>query len=76
MYILTTDLLLLTVTLTNNRPVHSSERALHINRRVTVKQELISGHEPQMGFDFDFKVGSVCCVKRFRTGPRNSLEDV
>jgi hypothetical protein len=33
-----TDLLLLTVTLANDRPVLSSERALHINKPVTVGQ--------------------------------------
>jgi hypothetical protein len=41
----------LTVTLTNNRAVLSSERATHIERTVTVKQEEISDHEPQMGLD-------------------------
>jgi hypothetical protein len=46
MYILTTDLLLLTVTLPNDRPVFSSERAPHVDRIVTVKQVVIPGHEP------------------------------
>jgi hypothetical protein len=35
---LTTDLLLLTVTLTNDRPVLPSERVRHMNKTVTVKQ--------------------------------------
>jgi hypothetical protein len=51
LYILTTDLILQNVTLTNDRPVLSSETAPHIDRTVTVKQELISGHEHQMGLD-------------------------
>jgi hypothetical protein len=51
LYILTTDLLLLTVTLANDRPVLSSERTPHIDRAVTVKEKLISGHEPQMGLN-------------------------
>jgi hypothetical protein len=37
LYILTTDLLLLTVTLTNDRPILSSERATHKDKTVTVK---------------------------------------
>jgi hypothetical protein len=36
LYILTTDLLLLAVTLANDRPVLSSERAPHINKPATV----------------------------------------
>jgi hypothetical protein len=51
LYILTTDLLLLTVTLTNDTPDLSSERAPHMERTVTVKQKQISGHEPHMGLD-------------------------
>jgi hypothetical protein len=39
------------VTLTNDRPVLSSERAPHTDRIVIFKQEEISGHEPQMGLD-------------------------
>jgi hypothetical protein len=46
MYILTTDLLLLTVTLTNDRPVLLLERAPHMDTAVNVKQKLISGHDP------------------------------
>jgi hypothetical protein len=45
------NLILMTVILTNDRPVISSERAPHVDRTVTVKQELISDHEPQMGLD-------------------------
>jgi hypothetical protein len=37
------------MTLTNDRFVLSSERASHMDRTVTVKQKLISGHEPHMG---------------------------
>jgi hypothetical protein len=48
---MTTDLLLLTVTLTNDRPVLSSDNAPHMDRTVTVKQEIIFGHEPLMGLD-------------------------
>jgi hypothetical protein len=51
LYIMTTDLLLLTVTLTNDRPVLLSERAPYMDKIVTVKQKLIFGHEPQMGLD-------------------------
>jgi hypothetical protein len=47
MYILTTDILLLT----NDRPVLSSERASHKVKTVTVKRNIISDHEPQMGLD-------------------------
>jgi hypothetical protein len=36
-------------TLTKDRPVLSLERAPHNNKTVTVKQQYISGHEPQMG---------------------------
>jgi hypothetical protein len=36
---------------TNDRPVLSSERAPHKNKTVTVKEQYISGHEPQMGLD-------------------------
>jgi hypothetical protein len=43
-----TDILLLILTLTNDRPVLSSERALHKDETVTVKLNLISGYEPQM----------------------------
>jgi hypothetical protein len=43
MYILATDSLLLTVTLTNERPVLSSP---HMDRTVNIKQDPISGHEP------------------------------
>jgi hypothetical protein len=38
LHILTADLLLLTVTLANNRPVLTSERVPHINKPVTVIQ--------------------------------------
>jgi hypothetical protein len=51
LYVLATDLLLQNVALLNDRPVLSSERAPHMDRTVTVKQELISGHEAQMGID-------------------------
>jgi hypothetical protein len=37
--------------LTNDRSVLSSERASHMDRIVTSKQELISDHETQMEFD-------------------------
>jgi hypothetical protein len=50
MYMLTNDLLLLTDSV-NDRPVLSSERAPHMDRTVTFKQEEISGHEPQRGLD-------------------------
>jgi hypothetical protein len=50
-YILTTDLLLQTFTLTNDRPVLPSEKAHHMDMTVAVKQELIFGHVPQMGLD-------------------------
>jgi hypothetical protein len=39
------------MTLTNDRPVLSSERASHKDKTVTVKLNLISGHEPQMVLD-------------------------
>jgi hypothetical protein len=45
MDILTTDLLLLTVTLANDRPVLSSERAPHIKKPVTahsIEDQVIS----------------------------------
>jgi hypothetical protein len=42
---LTTDLLLLTLTLTNDRRALSSERAHQMDKTVT------SDHEPQMGLD-------------------------
>jgi hypothetical protein len=48
---MTSNLLLMTVTLTNDRPILSSEWASDMDRTVTVKQELTSGHEPQMGLD-------------------------
>jgi hypothetical protein len=32
-------------------PVFSSERAPHKNKTVTVNEQEISGHEPQMGLD-------------------------
>jgi hypothetical protein len=62
LYVLTTDLLLQNVTLKNDRPVLSSERAPHIHRAVTVKQELISGHQTnllndrQSQCDFDLNI--------------------
>jgi hypothetical protein len=37
--------------LTEDRPVLSSERAPHKDKTVTVKLNLISGHEPQMRLD-------------------------
>jgi hypothetical protein len=37
------------VTKTNDRPDLSSEGAPDIDKTITVKQWLISGHEPQMG---------------------------
>jgi hypothetical protein len=37
------------MTLTKDRSVLSSERAPHMDRTETFKQEEISGHEPQMG---------------------------
>jgi hypothetical protein len=51
LYILTIDLILLTRTLKNDRPDLSSERALHMDRTVTFKQEEISGHKPQTELD-------------------------
>jgi hypothetical protein len=42
---------MLTVTLTNDRPVLSSEKEPHMDRTITVRQELISGYEPKMGLD-------------------------
>jgi hypothetical protein len=42
------DLVLLTVT-DKFRCDHSSDRAPHMDKTVTVKQELISGHETQRG---------------------------
>jgi hypothetical protein len=39
------------MTLRNHRPVLSSERAPHIDRTETFKQEDKSGHEPQTGLD-------------------------
>jgi hypothetical protein len=33
------------------RPVLSSERAPHMNKAATFKQEVISGHESQNGLD-------------------------
>jgi hypothetical protein len=51
LYILTIDLILLTATLINDRPVLSSERASNVRRTEMFKQKEISGHEPQMGFD-------------------------
>jgi hypothetical protein len=37
--------------MTNDRPVLTSEEAPYFDKHVTVKQYLISGHEPQMGLD-------------------------
>jgi hypothetical protein len=37
------------MTLTNDRPVLSSERAPHMDRAETFKEEEISAHEPHMG---------------------------
>jgi hypothetical protein len=48
---MTNDLLLHTMTLTKDRPVLSSDRGPHLDRTVTIKQELISSREPQMGPD-------------------------
>jgi hypothetical protein len=56
LYILKTDLLLHNVTLINDRSVLSSERAPYMDRTVTVKEELISGHEPQSQCDFHFDI--------------------
>jgi hypothetical protein len=39
------------VTKTNDRPDLSSEGASNIDKTVTVKQQLTSGHEPQMGLE-------------------------
>jgi hypothetical protein len=39
------------MTLTNDRSVLLSERAPHKEKRVMVKMNLISGHEPQMELD-------------------------
>jgi hypothetical protein len=51
LYILTTDILLLTMTLTNDRPVISSERTHHKDKTLRIKLNLISGHELQMRID-------------------------
>jgi hypothetical protein len=48
---MTNDLLLQIMTVTKDRPVLSSEKAPHKDKTVTVKQQEISGHEPQMGLD-------------------------
>jgi hypothetical protein len=39
------------MTKTNDRPDLSSEGAPDIDQTITVKQKLISGHEPQTGLD-------------------------
>jgi hypothetical protein len=39
------------MTLTNDRPILSSERAPHVDRTVTFKEEEISDHEPQTGLN-------------------------
>jgi hypothetical protein len=39
------------MTLINDRPDLSSERALHMDRSVTFKLEETSGYEPQTGLD-------------------------
>jgi hypothetical protein len=39
------------MTLTNDRPVLLSERAPHMDRTETFKEEEISGYEPQMGLN-------------------------
>jgi hypothetical protein len=44
-FMLTIDLIMLTMTLTNDRLVFSSERAHHMNRTETFKQEEIFGQE-------------------------------
>jgi hypothetical protein len=49
MYVVTTDLLLLTMIMTKDRPVLSSKRAPHMDKTLITKQEEISGHELQMG---------------------------
>jgi hypothetical protein len=43
--------LLMSVMLTNSSPALSSERVLYVNKNRTVKQKLISSHEPEMGID-------------------------
>jgi hypothetical protein len=48
---MTSDLLPLTVSLTNDSPLLSSERSPHIDRTVNVEQELTFGHESQTGLD-------------------------
>jgi hypothetical protein len=47
----TVDSLLLTLNLTNDRPVLSSERAPHMGRTQTFKKKELSGLEPQTGLD-------------------------
>jgi hypothetical protein len=42
-------LYIVTMTLTNDRPVLPSERAPHEDKTITVKLNLISGHELQNG---------------------------
>jgi hypothetical protein len=37
--------------MTNDRAVLSSERAPHNDKTVTVKRQLVSGFEPQLGID-------------------------
>jgi hypothetical protein len=41
------------MTLTKDRPVLWSERAPHMDRTVTVKEKLLSGHERQMELDIN-----------------------
>jgi hypothetical protein len=60
---LTIDLILLTVTLTNDRPVLSSERAPHMDRTVTLKQEELGLdqdrlNDRQLRCKFDFGAGA------------------
>jgi hypothetical protein len=47
MFILTTDFLLVTATLTNGCPIPSLDRAPHVDKTITVTEKLIFVHESQ-----------------------------
>jgi hypothetical protein len=48
---MTTDILLLTMTLRRGKPILSPGRAPHNDKTVIAEQHLISGHETQMRLD-------------------------
>jgi hypothetical protein len=66
------------MTLTNDRPVFSSEKAPHMKRTEIFKEKEISGDEPQTGVDintdrltdrqsqFDFSLLVTNCLKIFK----------